>query len=453
MSDVSQIKQSLHVQRDRHDLAVSNLIKKDPLEVGDHLAELRQFLCTFHGNKLVYADRQLEPIYVGQRVAQDLRRCIQRVISDRIGYAVLAMALEFLDPNHDVADFVDNRVACHGIGTSLDQIYSWEGPRNYWLSGDSARIAAALEAVLIDSFSEALQTFPEDHLATLHHHNKVLTEEFGAISQAIYRQESESGRYDAESLSKEPYSEKISVPFRNRSAAFWSNVGMVPDRTNSGLQPDLFKQLPSNYIGFGALGATTLEAAMAALADAHVPVDRWFDIMIAANAEFSVTAAVADSVGSAINYTDREPNPFGVESGEGGWRLTYRRAGYAVPAEKIARCAHIQLGKDSSGDGEIMYGRGRCPSNEALEPSPHEQQLCVRISDRLEKLLGAGYPSHLSHITSANSVALLTAVLGGRLLMAGRISPLRPGHTLANLPQLLTKDEELQFKQRAASSR
>ncbi|MEU7632876.1 hypothetical protein AB0C34_23285 [Nocardia sp. NPDC049220] len=431
---------------------MSNLIKKDPLEAGAHLAELRKFLRNFHGNNLVFADRQLEPSYVGQRVAQDLRRCIQRVISDRIGYAILAKALEFIDPNYDVADAVDSRVASNSLGTSLDQIYSWEGPRNYWLSGDSARLAAALEAVLIDSFSAALQTFPEDHLATLHHHNKALTEEFGTLSQTIYRQESASGRYDSESLSKEPYSEEISVPFRNRSAAFWSNVGMVPDRTNNGLQPDLFKQLPSNYIGFSALGATTLEAAMSALADAHVPVDRWPDIMIAANAEFSVTAAVVDSVGSAINYTDREPNPFVVESGKGDWRLTYQRAGYAVQAEKIARCAHIQLGKVSSGDGEIMYGRGRCPSNEALEPSPHEQQLCVRVSGQLEQMLGASYPSHLSHMTSANSVALLTAVLGSRLLMAGKISPLHPGHTLANLPQLRTKDEELQFQRLAASS-
>jgi hypothetical protein len=113
----------------------------------------------------------------------------------------------------------------------------------------------------------------------------------------------------------------------------------------------------------------------------------------------------------------------------------------------------MRLGKTASADSEIMYGRGRCPSNEMLEPSADEQQLCQRTSFLLVGLLGAAYPNHLEHMTCANGFALLTTVLAGRLLASEKILPPKPGHVLANLPQLLTEEEELQFKRLVASTR
>jgi hypothetical protein len=444
-------KHSLHVQRDHHDLAASNGIKKDPLRAGEYLAQLREFLVTFHSSDLIYADRQLEPLYVAQRVAQDLRRCTQRIIADRIGYAALAAALEFLDPTCDVPFMVNESVVLHHPGASLEQVSVWEGPRNYWWSGDWARIATALEAVLIDCFAAAIRTFPEDHLATLHYRNKVITEEYGELCSQIYRQEDKLNRHDTKLL-EEPYDEKLAISFQARKNAFVANIGRAPDRANNGLQADFFNQFPSNYIGMSASVTTMLEAAMAALVNADVPVDQWSNVLVAANAEFSVTAAVVDAVGNAVCYTHREPNPFHVETVDYGFRLVYRRPDLAVQAEKIAKLAHLQLGKTTSADCEIMYGRGRCPSNESLEPSGDEQQLCQRASLWLVDLLGPAYSNHLADMTSANGFALLSTVLAGRLLASEKILPPKRGHVLENLPQLLTQQEELQFRRLAAGA-
>jgi hypothetical protein len=457
MNDALSARRSLHVQRDHRDLAASNRIKKDPLRTGEYLAELREFLVAFHSSELLYTGRQREPLYAARRVAQDLRRCTQRVVADRIGYAIIARALDFLDPSCDVTFVVNERIALHGLGASFEQINCWEGPRNYWLSGDWARMAAALEAVFIDCFAAAVDAFREDHFATLHHHNKVITEEFGELCCQISQQEKESSHYDATPLSENPFSNEVVAPYRARLDAFWCNLGREPDRANNGLQPDFFKQFPSNYIGFSVMGATSLEAAMAALANAHVPIDRWANILVAANAEFSAQAAVVDSAWNSewrgFSYTHREPNPFHVETVDHGWRLAYNRAVFAAQAEKIAKVAHLRLGKIASADSEIMYGRSRCPANEMLEPSVDEQQLCQRTSFLLVDLLGAAYPNHLAHMTCANGFALLTTVLAGRLLASEKILPPKPGHVLANLPQLLTKEEELQFRRLAASTR
>jgi hypothetical protein len=452
MNDVLSAKRSLHVQRDHHDLVASNRIKKDPLRAGEYLAELREFLVGFHSSQLLYANRQLEPLRAAQRVARDLRRCIWRVIADRIGYAMLAKALEFLDPTCDVTLVVNDKIALHGLGASLEQIICWEGPHNYWLSADWARIAATLEAVSIDCYAVAIDAFPEDDLLILHQHNKAVTEEFGDLSYRVYQQENGSSDYDAKLLSENPFSEKVAASFRTRLSAYWNNIGGPPDRVNNSLQADLFKMLPSTYIGFCAAGATMLEAAMTALANAHVPVDRWANVLIAANAEFSVAAALASPVGYAVGYTDRKPNPFQVESVDHGWRLVYQRSDCAALAEKIAKLAHQRLGKTTSADCEIMYGRGRCPANESLEASVDEQQLRQRASFLLVDLLGPGYSNHLADMTSANGVALLTTVVAGRLLASEKISPPKPGHVLENLPQLLTKEEELQFRRLAAST-
>jgi hypothetical protein len=323
MNDALSTRHSLHVQRDHRDLAASNRIKKDPLRAGEYLAELREFLVDFHSSGLLYAGRQVEPLYAARRVVQDLRRCLQRVITDKIGYAIVARVLEFLDPSCDVTFMVNEWIVLHGLGASFEQISCWEGPRNYWLSGDWARMAAALEAVFIDCSAAAVNAFREDHFTTLRHHNKVITEEFGELCGQIYRQENEPIRYDVKSLSDAPYNKKIAAPFYARSNAFWSNVEREPDRANNGLQTDLFKQLLASYIGFSIMGATTLEAAMAALANAHVPIDRWANILISANAEFSAQAAAMDSVGNGFTYINRESNPFHVETVDHGWRLAY----------------------------------------------------------------------------------------------------------------------------------
>ncbi|MBU3062710.1 hypothetical protein KO481_28500 [Nocardia sp. NEAU-G5] len=448
--DTGSARHSRYVTRDREDLATSNLIKADPLGAQEHLDRLRVFLVEFHSDSRIFGAKQLEPLHIAHRVVHDARRSIQRVFSDKVCYAMLNAALDFLDPNYDAISAINKRLHDQGLGRTVDNITNWEAARHYWLSGDQARVAASLEVVLAECFDVPMHSMPPEHLAALHQCNKSITAELGALGDQLLSEERatlEGVNRAATTLVREPYSEEMQVPFRVRTAAFWSNVDKEPERANNGLQTDMFKQFPANYISMSALGAVSIEAAMAALADAGIPPEQWPAMLLAANAELSVTAAVTDAVGNSVYFADREPNPFRVSTAADGLRLAAcGRPSFLSHSEKIAACTHAVLGQIVPESSEIMYGRGRCPANEALQPTAEEQELCRRMSRRLGGLLGTRYPSHLDRPTSANTFAVLIAALSIRLLTAEKISPPAPGHILEDLPQLLTAAAEESFK-------
>lgn len=385
--------------RDHIDLMTSQKIHDDPLCTPSALEEFGDYLARYHNVDAVNSqDRR--PELAEQHVYQDLRRCVQRVVAERVGASLLPVAIDLLSEN----DVTTGQLEELGVA----DVDEWEGARYRVFLGDDVKVGSCYETLFMGSMGERLfDGYNDMQIATLRGVNADLTHKVQEAAERTHQSEFTSSDL-TDVLSSEPYiglEQGSVVPMRLRTVSFLQGSGEA-NRTNNNLRPDIMHQLETNAVGFGEFYSSSLGTMLPyALRQAGCPSGKWLKTELGSLAPISAIAALKDGPSDEIFYTNREKQTFSIVSEDDGWVIRAIRQPLKATAERVGRAWTKDFGRIGS-----MSQAGRCPSNQALTPRPEVEAWRSQLIDRIDELTDGGCPDRLRAVITPADICAITGI-------------------------------------------
>ena len=404
--------------RDHIDLASSQQILDNPSNVANVLHDFEGYLA-FHHNALGVNRLDRRPETARLHMAQDIRRCLQRVVAHRVATSLLPVALDLLSGESQVVDAIEND------GTL--ECEEWEGARYRIFEGDEAKIGAGYEQLFMSAVKDGLfacYTPAQAEALRVANYRATLRvqHEAASVKTAEFSQNAL-----ANLIAKEPYvgfDQTSKVQMRLRTTSFLGGTN-APSRVNNSLRPDILHQLETNAVGFGEFYGSACGAMLPyTFRQDGCPPSEWLKAELVSIAPISALAALKDGPAGEIVYTDRAKRAFQVYEQAGLWYIDGVREPLRSTAEKVKGAWAKNLGRAG-----LMGQIGRCPSNQELSPSPREAAMRAQLIDRIDELTEGHCPKHLREIITPADVCAIAGV--------GLVAELRRRDIIRLAPQKL----------------